>query len=394
MRPYYTDPYTVSFDATAVDVLPREGRYAAVLDRSYFYPTSGGQEHDTGLISGVEVVDVVEEGSDILHVLEREIPRGKVHCEINWTRRFDNMQQHTGQHILSAAFENLFEIETISSRLGETTGTIDLSRQPTPEELEIAIAQSNKIVHENRAVAVHFADHQTLDSFKLRKPPKVEGTVRIIEVKDFDFSACGGTHCTHTSEVGVILTGNIEKVKSSLTRIEFFCGNRGIARYYSVHKSARDTARLLSTFIDELPGAAERLKNLAQEKDRRIKELSEKVLTAICGKLNPQLQQSPQLLPVFDLTGEVTSLEELRFVASSLSREIKKSFIAYRIQNDICQMNLNFLLDDKKAAEAFDELRAGFGAKGGGRNGFFSLTLESAKLEQVIEKLKQRLQNG
>lgn len=394
MRPYYTDPYTVSFDATAVDLFQRDGKCTVVLDRSYFYPTSGGQEHDTGLIDGVEVVDVVEENDNVLHILVRDIAKGVVHCEIDWTRRFENMQQHTGQHILSAAFENLFDIKTVSSRLGETTGTIDLSRQPTSEELEAAVAQANKIVQENREVIVHSADHQNLGSFRLRKPPKVEGTVRIIEVKDFDFSACGGTHCTHASEVGIILTGNIEKVKGSLTRVEFFCGNRGIARYYALHNSTRDCARLLSSIVEELPAAVERLKNLTQDKDGKIKELSEKVLKAICGRLKPQLEKSSEILSVIDLTNEVASLEELRFVASSLAKEIRKSFVAYRIQDNICQMNLNFLLDDRKAAETLGELRIGFGTKGGGRNGFFSLNFEKANLEKVIEALKHRLQNG
>ena len=393
MRSYYTDPYTVNFEAAVLELFQREGKSVVVLDKSFFYPTSGGQEHDTGFINGVAVVDVVEENDNILHILAGEIPKGKVNCEIDWKRRFGNMQQHTGQHILSASFENLFDIQTVSSRLGESVGTIDLSRQPTSEELEAAVAQANKIVQENREVVIHFADQSNVNSFKLRKPPKVEGTVRIIEVKDFDFSPCGGTHCTHTSEIGVILTGNIEKIKGSLTRIEFYCGNRAIAYYYRLHHSARESARLLSTFPEEMSIAIERMKNQLQEKDGKIKELSERILKSVCENLKPKLEQSSESFKVVDLNDDVASAEELRFVASSLAREVKTSFAFHRSEGNICQMNLNLMVDDKQASNILIELRNDFNAKGGGRNGFYSLSFGNSYLANVLELLKKKFQN-
>ncbi|MCL5268569.1 MAG: alanyl-tRNA editing protein [Bacteroidetes bacterium] len=393
MRPYYTDPYTVVFDANVIELKESEGKHAAILDSTYFYPTSGGQEHDTGFINGIPVVDVLEENDNIVHILAEKAEKGKAHCNIDWSRRFSNMQQHTGQHILSAAFENLFNISTVSSRLGENAGTIDLSRQPSEEEIQKAVAEANRIVREDREVAVHFADQQNIGSFNLRKPPKVEGTVRIIDVKDFDLSPCGGTHCTHASEVGFILTGDTEKVKGSLTRIGFYCGDRAISHYYRLHNSARDSARGLSTFVDEMPTAIEKLKSQLQEKDTRIKSLSERVLNSKCDELKPQIEKASGSLTVVDLTDDTVDANELRFVASCISRVVRKSFAFHRIDSNICQMNLNLLMSEEDANAVLNDLRNKCGVKGGGRNGFYSINFERARFDEVMEALRGRLTN-
>lgn len=394
MRPYYTDPYTVSFDADVLEVFEKDGRNCATLDKTYFYPTSGGQEHDAGTINGVPVVDVYQEGETIVHVLSDQMRQGSAHCEIEWERRLSNMQQHTGQHILSAAFENLFKVATVSSRLGEDVGTIDLSRQPTDEELRGAVSEANRVIQENRDVVIHFADQDRVKSFNLRKQPKVTGTVRIVEVKGFDMSPCGGTHCTHTSEVGVVLTGNTEKVKGSLTRIEFCCGNRAISNYYRLHSASRDTARILSAMIDEMPAAVERLKEQIQQRDARIKFLSEGIMKAKCGELAPQVEASPAGLVVVDLTDDTIDANELRFIASCVSRSVKRSFAFHRHDSNISQMNLNLVMTEEGAISILNEMKSTLGVKGGGRNGFYSLTFDSSRLDDVVDALKGHLQNG
>ncbi len=394
MRPYYTDPYTVSFDANILDATEKDGIHCVTLDKTYFYPTSGGQEHDTGTINGVPVVDVYEQDENIIHVLSEGIQKGSAHCMIDWDRRLSNMQQHTGQHILSAAFENLFDIATVSSRLGEDVGTIDLSRQPSDKEIRGAVAESNRIVRENRDVVIHFADQEGIKSLKLRKQPKVDGTVRIVEVKGFDLSPCGGTHCTHTSEVGIVLTGNTEKVKGALTRIEFCCGNRAVSNYYKLFSAGRDTARLLSTVIDEMPATVEKLKNQMQEKDARIKSLSERIMKAKCSELTPEVEQSAAPLTVVDLSDDTADANELRFIASCVSRAVKKSFVFHRQDSNISQMNLNLMLSEEGAASILNELKTKLGVKGGGRNGFYSLSFDRSRLNDVVETLKGLLQNG
>ncbi len=393
MRPYYNDPYTVEFDALVARASKKGEEFVVALDTSYFYPTSGGQEHDTGFIGGQEVLDVFEEDGMVLHVVPAEVRPGKVTCRIDWARRFANMQQHTGQHILSAAFENLFGIETVSSRLGEYTGTIDLSRQPTEDEVARAVEEANKVVRENRPVTVHFADRDNIASFKLRKPPKVEGTVRIIDVKDFDMSPCGGTHCTHTSEIGMILTGNVEKVKSALTRIEFFCGDRASRRYYELLKSARESSRNISATIEELPTAVEKLKNQLHEKESRIKFLGERMLEDVCEKMAANLEKPSADVHVTDLSSVLQTTEELRFVASCVSRRVKSTFAFHRVEGNVCYMNLNLVADDKTAAAVLDELRSKCGVKGGGRNGFYSIAFDKSRMEDVVALVKGGLRH-
>ncbi len=392
MKPYYTDPYTVDFEANILEISRKDGKVFAVLDKSYFYPTSGGQEHDTGSINGVDVVDVVEEDGKVFHVLSGEIRAGNVTCKINWKRRFENMQQHTGQHILSAAFENLFGIQTVSCRLGENIGTIDLSRQPSENELQAALSQANAIIREYREVIVHFADSTTVSAFKLRKPPKVEGTIRIVEVKDFDFSPCGGTHCTHTSEVGVILTGHTEKVKASITRMEFVCGERAIKHYYALFRSATESARLLSSVAEDLPQAIERMKRQIQENGNKLKEFTERILAGVCKRLMLQIGNSTESFGVFDLTNEVVSADELRYVASFLAKQTGKPFAVFINDGDLCQMNLNLAIDTSDSV--MNQLRTNFGVKGGGRSGFFTLNFDRNHLPSIIEELRRKAGNG
>lgn len=399
MRPYYTDPYTVSFQSEVTQTIQVEGRFCVTLERSYFYPTSGGQEHDKGYINGIDVVDVVEENGKVVHILSGPIDTGEAHCIIDRQRRFGNMQQHTGQHILSAAFENLFEIQTVSSRLGDDLGTIDLSRQPSDQEIAEAVSLSNQIIQEDRQVVVHFADDSTIGNFKLRKPPKIIGTgpegreaVRIVEVKDFDFSPCGGTHCTHASEVGVVLTAGVEKVRGSRARISFACGNRGVEHYFKIHRSASESARALSAPIDALPVAIERLIAQNQENENRITRLTEKVLVDVCNKVGGQISASNGFLNVFDLSLEVGTAEELRHVASCLARKTNSAFAIIRGDGLLCQMNVN--LPYGNADMKLARLRADLQVKGGGRNGFFSLTFDLDKLDRVIGILTGDAVNG
>ena len=384
----------MEFDSTITSSFSLDERPAVILDKSYFYPTSGGQEHDTGSINGTEVVDVVERDGEVVHLLASPLEPASVHCIIDRERRLENMQQHTGQHILSAAFENLFDISTVSSRLGGPAGTIDLSREPDPGEVAAAVARANEIVREDREVKIHFADNDTIGSFKLRKPPKVDGIVRIVEVRDFDFSPCGGTHCTHTSEIGVIVTGDIEKVKSSLTRIEFFCGQRAMRYFYMISDSLRESSRILSAQKSEVPGSIRRLKDQLQARDSRLKEVSERFMKSLCHELKDRLSAAEDDVILVDLGTEVGNTDELRFVSSCVSRELKKPFAFYRTEGNICQMNLSLSLEAQKDAALMERLRTGFAVKGGGRNGFFTITFDSSNLPRISDFLKESISNG
>ncbi len=224
-RLYYHDSYLRNFRAQVIDLSP-DGR-TAYLDRTAFYPTSGGQPFDRGTLGAAPVIDVIDEGERIAHVLGEAIPQaGPVEGSIDWERRFDHMQQHTGQHLISAVFLELFDAETVSFHLGEETSTIDIVRERfTGEELRIAEDRSNEIVFQNRPVLVSY--HDDVGELRLRKPSEREGKIRVVTIPDLDRSACGGTPVRSTSEIGPILLGDMEKVRGN-TRLHFVCGFRAL----------------------------------------------------------------------------------------------------------------------------------------------------------------------
>ncbi|HMA02319.1 MAG TPA: DHHA1 domain-containing protein [Gemmatimonadaceae bacterium] len=224
-RLYYTDAYLRSFDARIVD-RASDGR-TVYLDRTAFYPTSGGQPFDTGTLAGIAVTDVVDEGDRIAHVLASPASTIEtVHGEIDWTRRFDHMQQHTGQHLLSAIFADTYKLETVSVHFGAESSTLDLDTESLAQNTLLAAERlANIAVAEPRAVTVSFEDAATATG--LRKPPPREGELRVVSIDALDRSACGGTHVRSTAEIGAILLRRTERVRKA-TRVEFICGLRAV----------------------------------------------------------------------------------------------------------------------------------------------------------------------
>ncbi len=267
-RLYYIDPQMREFDATVVRVDRRDNRTLIRLDRTCFYPTSGGQPFDTGTLGGLKVVDVIDDDDgDIVHVVEGIAETGRsVHGAIDWERRFDHMQQHSGQHLLSAAFDRLYGVRTVSFHLGAEASTIDLAREMTVHEIAAAENEANRIVWEDRSVTIRFASAEEAVQLPLRKESIREGTLRLIEVDQFDLSACGGTHVPGTGAVGTIVVSAWERFKGG-QRIEFLCGARTLARFRVLRDAAAAGARLLSVGPGELAGSIERLQ--AETKDQR-----------------------------------------------------------------------------------------------------------------------------
>lgn len=276
-RLYYTDAEAQVFDARVVRALESQGRPAAILDRTAFYPTSGGQPFDTGTLAGIDVVDTVDAGEDIVHVLARAIPEGSaVEGRIDWRRRFDHMQQHTGQHVLSAAFERTSGNATVSFHMGAETSTIDLGREATAEEVARAEDEANRVVWEDRAVRVRFASPAEAAALPLRKEPVREGTVRLVEVDGFDLSACGGTHVSRTGAIGLIGVLATERFKGA-TRVTFVCGGRALRSLRALRYAVGGSTRLLSVLPAELPDAIERLQADAREQRKALKAAQEQL---------------------------------------------------------------------------------------------------------------------
>jgi alanyl-tRNA synthetase len=276
-RLYYNDPYLREFDAAIVEQTTHDGKAAVVLDRTAFYPTSGGQPFDAGTLSGAKVLDVVDtDEGRILHVVDRAPDGPHVSGSIDWTRRFDHMQQHTGQHVLSAAFDRLLNARTESFHLGADYSTIDLARELSPGEIARGEEEANRIVWEDRPVSIRFAGPDEVAALRLRKESRREGTLRLIDVQDFDLSACGGTHVARTGAIGIIAVAATERFRGG-SRVTFLCGGRALAGYRSLRDAVAGSVRALSVLPAELPAAIERLQADGKESRRQIKDFQTKL---------------------------------------------------------------------------------------------------------------------
>ena len=244
-RPYFDDPYTVAFQATVQSLRSDSRGNWVSLRETYFYPTGGGQESDLGTLGAAAVVDVEEDdGGQVWHLITGATfrPGDSAFATINAGRRRGSRQQHTGQHVLSATFERVLGAYTVSSRLGEFEGTIDLDRPDlTWSDVERVEEVANGIVFDDRPVQSLIVEPADLGRFPLRKPPKVDGPVRLIVVSDWDVSPCGGTHCTRTGEIGPIKVRRWEKWKGGV-RVEFVCGVRALADYQDRTRALVDAA--------------------------------------------------------------------------------------------------------------------------------------------------------
>ena len=275
-RLYYTDAYLRGFDARVVD-RTNDG-CTLYLDRTAFYPTSGGQPFDTGTLANIAVTDVVDEGDRIAHVLAAPAPAaGTVHGEIDWTRRFDHMQQHTGQHLLSAIFADRFELGTVSVHFGAESSTLDLDTESLPQKTLLAVEQlANAAIADPRAVTVSFENAATVAG--LRKAPPREGELRVVTIDALDRSACGGTHVRSTAEIGSILLRGTERVRRT-TRVGFICGLRAV-------RAARADHELISALALSLGAAPSELvaKSKAQSEELRAAQAGRReAATALDG---------------------------------------------------------------------------------------------------------------
>ena len=275
-RLYYTDSYLTEFEARVVEV-GDDGR-RVYLDETAFYPTSGGQPHDLGSLAGARIIDVIDEGERIAHLLESPLAgdAGTVHGAVDWERRLDHMQQHTGQHLLSAVLEELYGSHTVSVHFGRDYSSLDLDVEAVSgERIVEAEARANTIVAENRPVTTSFEDASQATG--LRKETGRTGTLRIVSIAGLDRSACGGTHVRATGEIGAILVRKVERVRKS-ARLEFVCGLRAVRRARADFESLTRIAGSLSASLDDasalVAAQSEQLRAGENERRRMERELA------------------------------------------------------------------------------------------------------------------------
>ena len=392
-RIYYTEPSCRSFEATVSRFVERDGRPAVVLNRTAFYPTSGGQPFDTGHLGSADVVETIDDGDDIVHVVSAPIAAdAPVRGEIDWTRRFDHMQQHTGQHVLSAAFDRIFENRTTSFHMGVETSTIDLMREVTPADVERAVEEANRIVWEDREVFVRFVSVDEAARLPLRKESVRGGTLRLVEISEFDLSACGGTHVSRTGAIGMIAVTNAERFRGG-SRLTFVCGGRTSRTFQNYRDAVAGAVRVLSVLPQELPGAIERAQSEAKELRKTVNRLQ----GALAGHEAARLvAQSPLLEGRRVITQVVDGWDAagLKAIASALLTESNVAATLVSLGDPIAIVVACSPGAGLDAGKTLRILLDRFGGRGGGRPDLAQGAGVKGSPDEILATARELLRSG
>ena len=381
-RLYYADAYGTEFTARVVAV---DG-VRVELDRTFFYPTSGGQRFDTGTLGGANVVDVLDEDDRIVHVLSAPAPftaGAQVTGRVDWARRFDHMQQHTGQHLLSAVFDDLFGHHTLSVHFGPESSSLDLDTDLlSTDRVARAEQRANEIIFSNRTVSVSFEDAATAAG--LRKPSERTGEIRIVTIDGVDRSACGGTHVRVIGEIGPLAIRRVEKYKKS-TRVEFRCGWLALKRARADFEALSTIATRMTSSIDELPAlVAAQSETLRSENTARRKAEEELAGYRIRELGTATVPGADGVRRIVDRSSTIDDLRAMAKVAGSMERVL---FVGATLT----PLAIVFAASADSGADAGAALKAALarhGGRGGGSPRVAQGTVESATaLDAIVAEL-------
>lgn len=283
-RLHRRDPYLLEFDASVVARRDHAGRPAVVLDRTAFYAESGGQPSDAGTLGDAHVLELIEDGAQVLHVLDRPLAAERVRGRVDADRRRDHMQQHHGQHLLSRALVDVAGAATVAFHLGAEQTTVDLDRPLGEEQARAAVRLANQVVWQARPVRVATLSAAEARAEGLEAPAGVEAEIRVVEAEGFDRQPCSGTHPRTTAEVGVVVVTTLERYKGA-TRVHFLCGERALAAFARRQAVLDQLVSTLSAPLDQLAQAATRLKDELAASERRAKSLLERALDGDARRL-------------------------------------------------------------------------------------------------------------
>jgi alanyl-tRNA synthetase len=382
-RLYLESPYKVEFEAQVVEKVIWEQKPALILDQTCFYPESGGQPCDKGTINEVEVLKVLEDEARIIHLLAENISSAKVTGKIEWQTRFDHMQQHSGQHILSQSFHELLGAETLSFHLGEAISSVEMDlRKISEEEVENVERRANEIVFQDREIKCYFIPEEKIESVPLRRPPKKKGLIRVVEVSDFDFSACGGTHVRRAGEIGLIKILKLERIRNNI-RFEFICGQRTLEDYLWKNRILRELSTRFTVNEEEILNTVERLSSDLKSQKRKGKKMQEKIAQYEAQEI---IQETKEKI-IKELFVDKTP-EEVRFLVLNIIR--KGDFVVlFGLKGEerghlilACSENIN--IDMREIVPLVSPLIKG---KGGGRSSLVEIAGEEIEnLEQALER--------
>lgn len=329
---FFRDPYIKSFSAKVVTQRKDDnGNYYIVLDQTAFYPTGGGQPHDVGTIDNIKVLNVEEAEGEVRHYLETELDdvNAGVHGVIDWERRFDHMQQHAGQHILSAAFEQLFGYKTIGFHLGNETLTIDLETENLLESEALRVEElSNQIIIENLPIETKWVTEEELVNYNLRKETKVKEDIRLVIIPNFDYNGCGGTHPKATGEVQAIKILDWEREKKK-TRVQFVCGNRVIKQLSQKHKVLIELTKLLNAPEKEMQQAVTRLLENGKNAEKQLEQTLETILHYEAKSLLAEMEKK-----IVSHVFQNRSIQELQKLARIIIAKDEEAIVLFVSHNE------------------------------------------------------------
>ena len=325
---YYTDSMIKEFTAQVLHT-GNDGRDYVVLSNTAFYPTGGGQPHDTGWLNDTDVIDVEKIEDEIRHYVSGNIPTGEVTGKINWERRFDHMQQHAGQHILTAAFVELFGIATTSFHLGSGVVTIDLNTDSiSDEQLQLAETRANEIIIENRPIETKWVTKDELSNYTLRKEVSVDEDIRLVIIPDYDYNGCGGTHPTSTGQVSLLKILGTEKMKKQV-RVHFVCGNRVLKELTMRKQVLSDVARQLSVPEEQAADALKKVLSVAKATEKTLAEARDNLLVYEARELIAQAKNN-----LISATFENRTIQELQKLGRYITQEKADSIALITANNE------------------------------------------------------------
>jgi alanyl-tRNA synthetase len=385
---YFDDPYQVEFNSKVVKTFSHNNQPALILEQTCFYPESGGQPSDRGTINGIDVKSVFEEDGIIVHLLSQLETTDEIHGMVDWETRFDHMQQHAGQHILSQSFYERIRGETVSFHMGTESSTVEIDvRKISGQALEEVEKLSNSIVFQNKEIKSYFVSEDQIMNVPLRGLPKKSGRIRVVEVSGFDYTACGGTHPKRTGEIGIIKILKQERIRNN-SRFEFVCGNRALRDYIAKNKILSQAATRFSVPEKEVPRAVEKLFSDFQTLKKSHKKIQQKLSRVVAQDIIREAKDKF----IYHIFTDKTP-EELRFLALNIIEThglvvllgLKKDKKVHVIlaRSDDCDIDL------RKLVAIVADLING---KGGGRPALVEIVGDNPQnLSTAVDKAKRIL---
>lgn len=383
---FQENSYLTELKSEVISCIKKDDYYEVILDKTIFYPhMSGGQPKDKGVINNIEVFDVQEHGDEIIHMLKEPVG-GTVNLSIDFSTRFDYMQQHTGQHILSYAFAELFNGNTVGFHLSDSYTTIDIDMPLTDEMAEEAERLSNKIIYENRIVTANVYAYEDAIKLKLRKAPIELDNLRIISIEDYDECACGGTHVKYTGELGIIKVIKLEKYKGG-TRVEFLCGKRALNDYIIKNRSIASLASTLTCRTDMLLDNFEKVLSENKKLKKDLSTLNSQLndYKAKEYKTNAIIKDGIRFVFIYS----DNDVKDLRFICSKIIEDDNCVAVLTSEIDNTCNLVLgqskNINLDIKNI---FEQCKTLINGKGGGNNYLMQCSGNVLKSNECLETAK------